>query len=465
MTDLLPDIDAPSDAELISRVRGGDVAAYGDLFSRHIDAAKRLSRQLVRGPDADDLVSEAFAKVLTVLQGGGGPDVAFRAYLLTSVRRLHVDRIRSGAKLQTSDDMEAFDPGVPFQDTAVAAFESGAAAKAFASLPERWQLVLWHLEVEGQKPADVAPLLGMSPNSVSALAYRAREGLRQAFLTMHLSDISETDCRWVNEHLGAYVRNGLAKRESTKVRAHLDDCRRCTAMYLELTEVNSNLRGIIAPLLLGAAATGYLASSGSVAGGLGITALFGRVRDTVTANTGVATAGAVAVGVAAVATAAIVLVPSSGPDQVVGADKPIGTVSTPPGASRSGSPGDKERRDEERQGDATASADEAATSPAAILPTVLPSATGEPASSPSDGTTDGTTDGTSEPTDGATEPEIDPTGGPTEPGPTEPGPTEPGPTEPGPTEPGPTEPSPTEPGPTEPGPTEPGPTEPGPTEP
>ena len=142
MTDLLHDLDAPSDAELISRVRGGDVAAYGDLFSRHVVAANRLSRQLVRGPDADDLVSEAFAKVLSVLQGGGGPDVAFRAYLLTAVRRLHVDRIRAGSRLQSSDDMEMFDAGVPFQDTAVAAFESGAAARAFASLPERWQLVL-----------------------------------------------------------------------------------------------------------------------------------------------------------------------------------------------------------------------------------------------------------------------------------------------------------------------------------
>ena len=90
MTDLVHDVDAPSDAELISRVRGGDVAAYGELFSRHVDAAKRLSRQLVRGPDADDLVSEAFAKVLTVLQGGGGPDVAFRAYLLTSVSSRYI---------------------------------------------------------------------------------------------------------------------------------------------------------------------------------------------------------------------------------------------------------------------------------------------------------------------------------------------------------------------------------------
>ncbi len=111
MTELLSDVDAPSDAELISRVRGGDVAAYGDLFARHKDAATRLSRQLVRGPDADDLVSEAFAKVLTVLQGGGGPDVAFRAYLLTAVRRLHVDQIRSGAAPADHRRHDAVRPG------------------------------------------------------------------------------------------------------------------------------------------------------------------------------------------------------------------------------------------------------------------------------------------------------------------------------------------------------------------
>ncbi|QNN51929.1 sigma-70 family RNA polymerase sigma factor [Nocardioides mesophilus] len=338
MTDILSEIDTPSDAELISRVRGGDVAAYGDLFARHVEAANRLARQLVRGPDADDLVSEAFAKVLSVLQGGGGPDVAFRAYLLTAVRRLHVDKVRASSRLQTSDDMTAFDPGVPFQDTAVAAFESGAAAKAFASLPERWQMVLWHLEVEGQKPAEIAALLGMSANSVSALAYRAREGLRQAFLTMHLHDISETECRWTNEHLGAYIRKGLAKRDGAKVQTHLDGCRRCTAMYLELTEVNSNLRALIAPLLLGTAATGYLASAGSAAGSAGVMAVVGRVRDALAANAGVATAGAVAATVAAAAAAGIVIVQSGSSERVSAADEPISATSTLPRTGTTGDP-------------------------------------------------------------------------------------------------------------------------------
>ena len=353
MTDLLSDVDTPSDAELISSVRGGDVTAYGELFSRHRDAANRLARQLVRGPDSDDLVAEAFAKVLSVLQGGGGPDVAFRAYLLTAVRRLHVDRIRAGKRLQTTDDLTPFDPGVPFQDTAVAGFESGAAAKAFASLPERWQLVLWHLEVEGQKPADIAPLLGMSANSVSALAYRAREGLRQAFLTMHLSDISETECRWVNEHLGAFVRQGLAKRDAGKVQGHLDGCRRCTAMYLELTEVNSNLAGIIAPLLLGAAATGYLASSG--AGAAGLLGLVSRAKDLVAANTTAVTAAGIAAGVtvAAVAAVALGVVGRHQPD--VTADRPAASApATGPATARPSAPDA-----------ATASPPTPATSPAA----------------------------------------------------------------------------------------------------
>ena len=223
--------------------------------------------------------------------------------------------------------MTPFDPGVPFQDTAVAGFESGAAAKAFASLPERWQLVLWHLEVEGQKPADIAPLLGHERQ----LRLRARlprpRGAAPGLPDRCTSPTSPTtDCRWVNEHLGAFVRKGLSKRDSAKVQAHLDECRRCTAMYLELTEVNSNLAGIIAPLLLGAAASGYLASSG--AGAAGVLGLLSRAKDFVAANTGAVTAAGVAAAVAtAAAVAAVTLSGGGGPKNVV-ADPPA-AVTTP----------------------------------------------------------------------------------------------------------------------------------------
>lgn len=349
MSDLLHAVDTASDAELISAVRGGDGDAYGELYRRHVDAARRLGRQLTTPSDADDLVSEAFAKVLVVLQRGGGPDLAFRAYLLTAVRRLHVDRIRATSRLQTTDDLSSVDPGVPFRDTAVEGFESAAAARAFASLPERWQMVLWHTEVEGQKPAEVAPLLGMSANSVAALAYRAREGLRQAFLTMHVQDLEDDACSWTHRNLGAYVRNGTSRRDTARVEAHLAECRSCTAIYLELTEVNSNLAGIIAPLLLGGAAAAYLGTTlgaaGAVAGKGALLVLLDRAKDVVLAN--VPATAAAGVAVAAVAGGAVFWSVDRGPDDAPVADPPSVGPASDRGDQREPGP-DRERRRPDR---------------------------------------------------------------------------------------------------------------------
>ena len=232
--------------------------------------------------------------------------MAFRAYLLTAVRRLHIDKVRSTARVTSTDDLTPFDPGVPFTDTAVAGFEGGAAAKAFASLPERWQLVLWHLEVENQKPADIAPLLGMSPNSVSALAYRAREGLRQAFLQMHTGDLVSDACRDTNDLLGGYVRGALSRRDAGKVDDHLERCRRCTAVYLELAEVNSSLAAVLGPALLGGAAAGYL-GTGAVTGiGAGVLTLLGRGKEVVVTHVSASAATAAVIGVAGITAFSIV---------------------------------------------------------------------------------------------------------------------------------------------------------------
>lgn len=286
-----------SDAELIADVRAGDTAAYAVLFRRHVQAATRLARQLLRTGEADDLVSEAFLKVLAVLQDGRGPDEAFRAYLLTSVRRLHVDRLRATARTRPTDDDAVLDQGVPFDDAVSVAFENDAAARAFASLPERWQLVLWHVEVEGQKPAAVAPLLGMSPNAVSALAYRAREGLRAAYLESHAAATTDETCRRITPLLGGFVRQTLSARDTAKVDEHLDGCRRCTGVHLELVEVNQNLRGILAPAVLGPAAAGYLGATGLAAGALA--GASGLAAGGAIASAGSAAGGAAAAGAAA----------------------------------------------------------------------------------------------------------------------------------------------------------------------
>ncbi|HJQ46152.1 MAG TPA: sigma-70 family RNA polymerase sigma factor, partial [Amycolatopsis sp.] len=271
MSTVPADFDGKSDAELIASVRSGTLAAYGTLYERHVGAAYNLARQLARSTaEADDLVSEAFAKVLDTLRGGKGPDAAFRAYLLTALRHTAYDKTRRDKRLDLNEDMSTLSGAseeltVPFSDTAVAGLERTMAAKAYARLPERWQAVLWHTEIEGQTPAEVAPLLGLTPNGVSALAYRAREGLRQAYLQVHLAETSAERCRATADKLGAWTRDGLAKRERAQVEAHLDECDRCRVLAAELADVNGALRAVVAPIVLGGAVFAYLAASGAKA--------------------------------------------------------------------------------------------------------------------------------------------------------------------------------------------------------
>ncbi len=259
---LSPEALPPSDADLIAAGRTGDATAYDTLYRRHATAARSVARQLMRGQaEADDVVAETFAKILDLLRRGGGPEGAFRPYLLTAVRRAAYDRHRAERRQVVTDEMEAFDPGVPFADPAVADLERTMIARAFASLPERWQAVLWHTEIEGARPAEVATLLGLTANGVAALAYRAREGLRQAYLQMHLSGAARDGCRPVASKLGAYVRGGLARRDSVAVAGHLDQCVDCRRIFAELDDVNVALKAIVAPVVLGPAAAAYLASA------------------------------------------------------------------------------------------------------------------------------------------------------------------------------------------------------------
>ncbi|NIH82469.1 sigma-70 family RNA polymerase sigma factor [Amycolatopsis viridis] len=311
MSTLPADFEGKSDAELITEVRTGTLAAYGTLYERHVAAAYNLARQLARSAaEADDLVSDAFAKVLDTLRGGKGPDSAFRAYLLTALRHTAYDKTRKDKRVDLNEDMTTVGSEaltVPFSDTALAGLERTMAAKAFASLPERWQAVLWHTEIEQQSPAEVAPLLGLTPNGVSALAYRAREGLRQAYLQVHLAETSAEKCRACADRLGAWTRDGLSKRERAQVEAHLDECADCRALAAELAEVNGALRAIIAPIVLGGAALGYLATVGKATAATAATA--GAAAGSAGGAASVATAGPrqfVGLGVAGTAVAAAV---------------------------------------------------------------------------------------------------------------------------------------------------------------
>jgi RNA polymerase sigma factor (sigma-70 family) len=252
--------DGPSDAALLERVREGDQNAYGELYVRHEPAATSLARYLTRSNhEADDVVADAFARVLRAIKGGAGPTESFRPYLLTAVRRTvwrHAEESNHHRLAATEDEAELLDLRLAVEPEDRT--DEGIILRAFQELPERWQLVLWHTEIEGQPPAEVAPLLGLSPNATAALAVRAREGLRQAFLQAHLQARPAESCRFSVEHLGSFVRDGLGKRDNAKVEAHLAECEECRELQGELGSLNKALRSIVGPAVLGGGGARWL---------------------------------------------------------------------------------------------------------------------------------------------------------------------------------------------------------------
>jgi RNA polymerase sigma factor (sigma-70 family) len=242
------------DEVLVSRVRAGDSDAFEMLFERHRGLARYVATAHTDNfADVGDIVSEAFAAVFESITAGKGPDSFFRAYLMTTVRRIAYKTNRAGFRTQPTDEHQVLDSVEAAQDPILAEFESTAVARAFKALPERWQSVLWCVDIEGMKPAAASTILGLSPNAVSALALRAREGLRQTYLQQHITASAGEHCEEYSSQLGAYARQGLSPRANGKIQAHLEGCSKCTALLVDLDDISSAMRAALFPLITGIA--------------------------------------------------------------------------------------------------------------------------------------------------------------------------------------------------------------------
>ncbi|MCM3265899.1 MULTISPECIES: sigma-70 family RNA polymerase sigma factor [Streptomyces] len=329
----------PSDAELITRVRGGDDTAYEELYRRHAQAVRRYARTCCRDADtADDLTAEVFARMLQAVRGGAGPEHAVRAYLLTTVRRVAAHWTRTtrrehlvddfavfaaqAARLLEASDDEALDLGAEVR--AMREAERSLAMRAFRSLPERWQAVLWHTEVEDEPPSQIARLFGLDANGTRVLASRAREGLKQAYLQAHVSAAltDDAECARYADQLGGWARGKLRSRAERGLRKHLAECARCRLAAVQIEEVAGGIPAVVPVAVIGwFGAAGYAKALGVVAGGAGAAGAAGAAGTAVAGNgasagggspaggassegLGTAVKAGIAAGVVAVATAA-----------------------------------------------------------------------------------------------------------------------------------------------------------------
>jgi len=166
------------DDELLSLVRSGDRHAYGVLYRRNYRVACAVARHASTGLDVEDVVSEAFMKVLGAIIRGSGPRYGFRAYLMASIRAVAATRGVQRAVWSPADVPDLADPDDALEKVEDR-LDSMAVWAVLEQLPERWQPVLRLAALEDRSPAQIGAQLGISANNASAILYRARKRMRE----------------------------------------------------------------------------------------------------------------------------------------------------------------------------------------------------------------------------------------------------------------------------------------------
>ncbi|MCU1356776.1 MAG: sigma-70 region 2 domain protein [Acidimicrobiales bacterium] len=167
-----------TDDQLLVATRGGDPHAFAELWLRYEADARSFARSLVPTGDVDDVVNEAFAKVLNAIRRGGGPSSHPVRYIMVTVRSVAYAagsaRVRNRRLQRRLRNERQVLPGTP-------ALPDDHLTLAFGALPKRWREVLWWTEVEGLSCNEVGERIGVSPAGAASLAYRARKALRAEY--------------------------------------------------------------------------------------------------------------------------------------------------------------------------------------------------------------------------------------------------------------------------------------------
>lgn len=139
--------------------------------------------------EAEDLVQETLLKAFRSLDAFR-PGTDARAWLLTILRRTHIDRVRhlaSRAEVVSLDSIELDPPGLdapplasdPSADALLDQIGDETLIEALRSLPPDicWTLLL--VDVEGMDHADAAAVLAVPVGTVKSRAHRGRAMLRE----------------------------------------------------------------------------------------------------------------------------------------------------------------------------------------------------------------------------------------------------------------------------------------------
>jgi len=171
----------------------GQAQRFKRLAWPHLASLLRTARYLTRHPqEAEDVVQEAMLKAMKAIDSfKEGTDV--KAWLMTILRRTHIDRLRASRSRGYAVGLDGCDPGESRSEAAAPGelddrwrnpqkmldqFEDRDMIEALTALPDeiRWTLLL--IDVEQLDYAGAARVLEVPVGTVKSRAHRGRGMLR-----------------------------------------------------------------------------------------------------------------------------------------------------------------------------------------------------------------------------------------------------------------------------------------------
>lgn len=185
---------------------------------------------------AEDLVADAAFRVWRRL--AVGQEVAdLAAELSSSVRNL----VASFA--MTANGRSGSEYGPPVART-------GQLVEVLRGMPERQVKAVWLVEVEGLPLTTVGRRLGTHRNAAAVLLHRARETMRQAFLSAQPGGPSAQACGEHWRRMPAHVRGADTREVAGQLREHTQSCGDCQRRLARLVAVDGGLPALVGPALV-----------------------------------------------------------------------------------------------------------------------------------------------------------------------------------------------------------------------
>lgn len=175
-------IEQDEDAALAVRASRGDVAAFGRLYDRHVEAIYRYVYYRVRDDaEAEDLTSDVFMRALRAITRYE-PRQAFLAWLYRIARNAVIDRARRGGR-QVSFEDALEHPGVDRivepDSELLSRSDSDMLRTALGKLTPLQQEVIVLRFLEGYSTQEIARIVGKREGTVRGIQFRAIGALRQ----------------------------------------------------------------------------------------------------------------------------------------------------------------------------------------------------------------------------------------------------------------------------------------------